>query len=128
MKVTSTRGRRHVRVEGEDMYKKIKEEKALENCEGENRGKETRETGGRHFEGCTWRHALGRICSMQEEGSLRNYSPWAIHTRAETTPGTAAQRKSLPEQIKMFKKQEAVEENKKQGLAEKNSYTLASGF
>lgn len=86
---TSTRGTRHVRVEGEDTYKKINEEKAFEDCEGENRGRGTRETGGRHFEGFTWRHALGRSCSMQEEGSLRNYSPWAIHTRTETAPGTA---------------------------------------
>lgn len=60
---------------------------------------------------------------MQEEGSLRNYSPWAIHTRAEIASGTAAQTQPLPEQIKTFKKQEAVEENKKQGVAEKDSHT-----
>lgn len=41
--------------------------------------------------------------------------PYILEQRA---PGTAAQRKPWPEQIKMFKKQEAVEENKKQGLAE----------
>lgn len=33
------RGRRQVRVEGKDMYKKINEAKALENSEGENRGR-----------------------------------------------------------------------------------------
>lgn len=50
--------------------------------------------------------------------------PYILEHRA---PGTAAQRKPWPEQIKMFKKQEAVEENKKQGLAEqKKSYTLTS--
>lgn len=93
MKVTSTRGRRHAR-EGEDTYKMINEEKSLEHCEGEKRGRETRETGGRHFEGCTWRHTLGRSCSMQEEGSLRNYGPRAIHTRAES-PGDCCTEETL---------------------------------
>lgn len=53
MKATSTRGTRYVRVEGEDTHKKINEEKASEDCEGENRERKTRETGGRRFEGCT---------------------------------------------------------------------------
>lgn len=38
------RGRRCVRVEGKETSK-INEVEALENCEGENRGGETRETG-----------------------------------------------------------------------------------
>lgn len=71
MKGTFTRGRGHVRVEGEDRYKKINEEKKM-------------------------LHARGR--------SLRNYSPWAIHTRARDccTEATLA---------RADKKQEAVEEN-----------------
>ena len=41
-------------------------------------------------------------------------------------PGTAAHRRPMAEQMKMLKKQGAVEENKKQGAAERNRYTLTS--
>lgn len=44
----------------------------------------------------------------------------------DISPGTAAHRQPIPEQIKMLKKQGAVEENKKQQAAERNHYTLTS--
>lgn len=52
-----------------------------------NRGGETKETQGkRHCGGHACRHAVGRSCSMPEEGCLRTSGPWATHTGAETSP------------------------------------------
>lgn len=47
-----------------------------------------------------------------------------IYHGRDITPGTAAARQHMPKQMKTLKKQEAVEENKQQGAAERNLYTL----
>lgn len=89
---------------------------------GGNRGEETKEIyGRRRCEGHTGDMLLKELLHDRGRTSLRNSSPWAAPTGAETSPGDCC-----PQATHVREDENSMEENKKQGAGERNHYALTS--